>query len=175
MQIRVDDLQGPEIASLLRAHHDYARSHTPPLSIHALSLDALRSPEITFWTAWDGGILLGCGALTELEPLHGEIKSMHTAAEHRRRGAAAGLLTTILNTARRRSYRRLSLETGSMESFAPARALYSRFGFVETAPFGSYVADPNSIFMTLDLLSRAQISTTALHRQTKRDNCGWPA
>lgn len=174
MQIRVDDLQGPEVASLLRAHLDYAETHSPPRSIHALDLDALRSAEITFWTAWDGGILLGCGALRELESLHGEIKSMHSAAEHRRRGVAAGLLTTILDAARRRSYRRLSLETGSMEGFAPARALYSRFGFAEAATFGSYVADPNSVFMTLDLLPRTQTAAIPPDRQTKQENCSPP-
>ena len=99
---------------------------------------------------------------------------MHSAAEHRRRGVAAGLLTTILDAARRRSYRRLSLETGSVEGFAPARALYSRFGFVETAPFGSYVADPNSIFMTLDLLSRTQTAAVAPDRRTKQEICRPP-
>src|ERR1700674_2764007 len=111
MQIRVDDLQGPEVASLLQAHLDYSREWSPTCSIHALGLDALRAPQVTIWTAWDGSILMGCGALREIEPFHGEIKSMHTAAECRRRGVASGLLTTILDAARNRSYRRLSLET----------------------------------------------------------------
>jgi len=154
MRIRVDDLRGPEIAKLLSAHLENSRKWSPPESIHALDLDALRSPQITFWTAWDGAALLGCGALKELDPLHGEIKSMHTAQEHRRRGVAAGLLAHIVDEARSRSYRRLSLETGSMAAYAPARTLYARFGFVSTGPFGDYVLDPNSCFMTLDLTIR---------------------
>jgi putative acetyltransferase len=156
MQIRVDDLRGPEIAKLLRAHLENSRKWSPPESVHALDLDALRSPEITFWTAWDGASLLGCGALKELDPFHGEIKSMHTAHEHRRRGVTAGLLAHIIDEARSRRYRRLSLETGSMAAFAPARALYARFGFVSTGPFGDYVLDPNSAFMTLDLRNRPE-------------------
>jgi putative acetyltransferase len=151
MQIRVDDLRGPEIARLLQAHLENSRKWSPPESIHALDLDALRSPDITFWTAWDGAGLLGCGALKELDPSHGEIKSMHTAQAHRRRGVAAGLLAHILAQARSRSYRRLSLETGSMDAFAAARALYAGFGFVSTGPFADYAPDPYSCFMTLDL------------------------
>lgn len=152
MQIRVDDLRGPKIALLLRAHLENSAKWSPPESIHALDLDGLRAPKITFWTAWEDATLLGCGALKELDPFHGEVKSMHTAAAHRGRGVARGLLTHIQGESRRRSYRRLSLETGSMEGFAPARALYSRFGFVECGPFNSYLADPNSTFMTLELL-----------------------
>jgi putative acetyltransferase len=151
MQIRVDELQEPEVADLLRAHLAHSRKWSPPESIHALDLDALRSPEITFWTVWDGADLLGCGALKELDPSHGEIKSMHTAAEHRGRGIATGLLAHIIDEARSRSYQRLSLETGAMDAFAPGRALYARFGFIDAAPFGDYIADPNSVFMTLDL------------------------
>jgi len=152
MRIRLDDLRGPEIADLLRVHLENSRMWSPPESIHALDLDALRSPEITFWTAWDGATLLGCGALKELDPLHGEIKSMHTAREHRRRGVAAELLAHIIEEARSRSYRRLSLETGSMEAYAPARSLYADFGFVSSGPFSHYVLDPNSCFMTLELV-----------------------
>jgi putative acetyltransferase len=117
-----------------------------------LDLERLRSPHITFWTAWDGARLLGCGALKELGPDHGEVNSMHTAQEHRGRGVAASILARIIEVARSRSYRRLSLETGSMEGFAPARALYARFGFVGAAPFADYVLDPNSVFMTLELI-----------------------
>jgi putative acetyltransferase len=151
MKIRTDDLRGPEVAELLRAHLDYCRSSSPPESTHALDLDALRSPGITFWTGWDGDHLLGCGALKELDRVHGEIKSMHTAAVYRGRGIALGLLKHIVEEARSRSYRRLSLETGSMDAFASARALYSRFGFVMCGPFGDYVPDPNSVFMTFEL------------------------
>ncbi len=151
MQIRIDDLQGPEIAQLLRAHLENSAKWSPPESIHALDLDGLRKPEITFWTAWEKTALLGCGALKELDPFHGEIKSMHTAAAHRGKGVARGLLAHIESEARRRGYKRLSLETGSMEGFAPARALYSSFGFVECEPFGSYFLDPNSTCMTREL------------------------
>jgi len=143
--IREDDLGGPEIAELLRAHLASAES------VHALDLEALRAPEITFWTLWDGSDLLGCGALKELDPLHGEIKSMHTAEACRRRGVGARILTHIIDEARRRRYRRLSLETGSPEAFAPARALYARFGFVICGPFANYREDPYSVFMTRDL------------------------
>src|SRR5215467_3338649 len=138
MQIRVDDLAGAEIAELLRAHLENSRRWSPPESIHALDLEALRSPEVTFWTAWEGATLLGCGALKELDPAHGEIKSMHTAHRHRRHGVAAAILTHLISVARCRGYRRLSLETGSMEAYAAARALYSRFGFICCGPFADY-------------------------------------
>ena len=149
--IRKDDLRGPEIAVLLQAHLDHAARHSPPESIHALDLDRLRAPEITFWSMWSGGELVGCAALKELAPDHGEIKSMHTAAAHRGKGVAARLLAHILEEAKARSYRRVSLETGTMEGFAPARALYSRFGFRVCPPFAPYREDPNSVCMTLEL------------------------
>lgn len=155
MHIRLDDLRGPEIAALLRAHLENSRQWSPPQSIHALDLEGLRAPEITFWTAWESASLLGCGALKELDPHHGEVKSMHTAAEHRGRGVAAALLLRIIAEARSRSYRRLSLETGAMPAFAPARRLYSRHGFAFCAPFGAYAPDPNSVFMTRALSSAA--------------------
>jgi putative acetyltransferase len=148
MEIRRDDLRGPEIAELLGAHLENSRRWSPPQSIHALDLDALRSPAVTFWSAWEGASLLGCGALKELDPRHGEVKSMHTAVAHRGRGVAAALLQHIIDEARARSYHRLSLETGSMQGFAPARRLYSRHGFAFCAPFGAYTPDPNSVFMT---------------------------
>lgn len=149
--IRKDDLKGPEIAELLETHLAHSAKHSPPESIHALDLDRLRAPEITFWSAWSDRTLLGCGALKELAPDHGEIKSMHTALAYRGRGVASQLLTHILNAAKDRSYRRVSLETGSMAGFAAARALYARFGFRVCAPFSQYREDPNSVFMTLDL------------------------
>jgi putative acetyltransferase len=102
LQIRVDDLSGPEIAELLRAHLATMAMHSPPESIHALDLDALRAPGITFWTVWDGVELLGCGALKEIDSLHGEIKSMHTAARHRGRGVARRMVEHIVRTARER-------------------------------------------------------------------------
>jgi putative acetyltransferase len=151
MQIRVDDLRGPEIAGLLQVHLENSRLWSPACSIHALDLARLRAPQITMWTAWDGGELLGCAALKELDAESGEIKSMHTAREHRRRGVGAALLAHIIEVARSRRYRRLSLETGSMQAFAPARAMYARFGFCDTGPFADYKPDPNSCFMRLEL------------------------
>jgi putative acetyltransferase len=151
MEIRLHDLTGAEIADLLQEHLKSMYLHSPPESVHALDLDALRRPGITMWTAWQGAALLGCGALKELDPRHGEIKSMRTAAAHLRKGVARALLRHILEEARRRAYRRLSLETGSMAAFAPARRLYAGFGFRYCAPFGDYVEDPNSVFMARDL------------------------
>lgn len=151
MIIREDDLSGPEIAALLEAHLDLMRAVSPPESVHALDLEALRAPAVTFWTVWDGAVLLGCGALKELDPAQGEIKSMHTAAAARGRGVARRLLEHILEAARRRGYRRLSLETGSTEDFAAARGLYSGFGFTYCGPFADYRPDPFSAFMTLEL------------------------
>jgi len=151
MDIRVDDLRGPAIAQLLQEHLRSMALHSPPESVHALDLATLRQPDITFWSAWQDGELVGCGALKELDPFHGEIKSMRTASLHLRKGVAARLLAHILEEAQRRSYRRLSLETGSMEAFAPARSLYARVGFRQCGPFGTYVEDPYSVFMTREL------------------------
>jgi putative acetyltransferase len=151
MRIVVDDLRGPEIAGLLAAHVAFCRASSPPESTHVLDLDSLRAPGITFWSAWGGADLLGCAALKELDPAHGEIKSMHTAAKHRGRGVGLRLLDHAIAEARSRGYGRLSLETGSMQAFAPARALYAGAGFAVCAPFGDYRLDPNSVFMTLDL------------------------
>ena len=123
-------------------------SISPPESVHALDLQALRKPGITFWTAWDGPELMGCGALKELDPRHGEIKSMRTAAAHRRKGVARAMLHHILEAATRRGYHRLSLETGSQAEFEPARRLYASVGFTCCPPFEGYTEDPNSVFMT---------------------------
>ena len=154
MEIRLDDLTGAEIRALLGEHLDDMRRLSPPESVHALDLAALRRPEITFWTAWSRGELLGCGALKELAAGHGEVKSMRTAPAHRRKGVARAMLQHIMAEARRRSYTRLSLETGSMRAFEPARRLYASFGFTYCAPFGEYVEDPNSVFLTRTLEER---------------------
>jgi putative acetyltransferase len=151
VNIQRDDLSGREIQALIAQHLRGMHEITPAESVHALDLDALRRPEITFWSVWQGGELLGCGALKELDPAHGEIKSMRTVAKHRRKRVAARLLHHIVEEARLRFYRRLSLETGAPEAFIPARSLYSRFGFVQCGPFADYGPDPNSIFMTLEL------------------------
>jgi len=148
MEIRRDDLSGLEIRGLLQEHLANMRQITPPESIHALPIEGLRKPEITFWSAWENGELLGCGALKELNAQQGEIKSMRTSSGHLRRGVAKGLLDYIIGEAERRGYRRLSLETGSMEAFEPARQLYARAGFSFCGPFADYIEDPNSVFMT---------------------------
>ena len=148
LQIRSDDLSGPEIRELLEEHLASMYLHSPPESVHALPLASLRSPEITFWTGWDNDELVGCGALKELDARHGEIKSMRTSARHLRKGVARALLHHILGEASRRGYLRLSLETGSMAALEPARQLYASCGFTYCAPFAKYAEDPNSVFMT---------------------------
>lgn len=148
LRIRRDDLRGPEIQALLEEHLQHMRAVSPPESVHALDLDKLRQPAITFWTVWSGASLAGCGALKQIDAQHGEIKSMRTAQAHRRAGVARAMLAHIIEEARRRGYARLSLETGSQDAFEPARQLYARFGFVECPPFEGYTDDPNSVFMT---------------------------
>jgi putative acetyltransferase len=149
--IRADDLSGPEVAALLREHLSSVALHSPPESVHALDLEGLRGPDVDFWSAWLDSELVGCGALKELDASHGELKSMRTSASHLRKGVASAILEHMLNVARERSYRRLSLETGSMGAFAPARSLYSRFGFELCGPFAGYTEDPYSVFMTREL------------------------
>jgi putative acetyltransferase len=151
LEIHVDDPRRPEVASLLREHLDDMAVHSPPESIHSLSIEGLCGSNITFWTASAGSQLLGCGALLELDSGHGEVKSMRTAAEHLREGAGTRILEHIIAEAERRLYVRLSLETGSMTAYAPARAFFSRFGFEFCEPFASYGPDPNSVFMTRTL------------------------
>jgi len=151
LQIREDDLTGVEIVCLLREHLKDMYELSPPESVHALDLGALRSPDITVWSAWEGDELLGCGALKELDSRSGEIKSMRTAETHRGRGVASRILEQIMREARRRAYDRLNLETGPAPEFAPALALYMRYGFEYRGPFAEYFEDPNSVFMTKEL------------------------
>ncbi|MBD1910528.1 MULTISPECIES: GNAT family N-acetyltransferase [unclassified Leptolyngbya] len=151
MEIREDDLTGKAIATLLQEHLENMRQISPPESVHALDLEGLRSPNITFWCAWEGDELLGCGALKELDAKSGEIKSMRTANTYRRKGVASKILEHILQEAKQRAYDCLYLETGSFPEFAPARALYTRYGFEYRGPFGDYINDPNSVFMTKKL------------------------
>ncbi len=151
MDIKIDDLKGSEIYELLQEHLRSMFLHSPPESVHALDIEALREPGITFWTVWENGELLGCGALKELDSQHAEIKSMRTSSPHLRKGVAKNLLHHILEEAKRRGYSRLSLETGSMEAFEPARKLYANFGFTYCEPFADYIEDPNSVFMTREL------------------------
>ncbi|MCY6381042.1 GNAT family N-acetyltransferase [Hoeflea prorocentri] len=149
MQVLIDDLTGSDVAGLLQTHVDHMASLSPPESTHALDLESLRAPDVTFWAVREGGLLLGCGALKEIDPLHGEIKSMHTAQAARGRGVAKAVVETVLAEALRRSYERLSLETGSLAEFEAARNLYLGFGFEYCPPFADYVEDPYSVFMTL--------------------------
>jgi putative acetyltransferase len=151
INIKLDDLSGSEIYELLQEHLQSVALHSPPESVHALDIEALRKPEITFWSVWENGELVGCGALKELDSQHAEIKSMRTSSLHLRKGVAKNLLNHILEEAKRRGYSRLSLETGSMEAFEPARKLYANFGFIYCKPFADYVEDPYSVFMTREL------------------------
>jgi putative acetyltransferase len=148
MHVRLDNLSGPEVRELLQEHLANMAQLSPPESVHALDIDALRKPGITFWTVWSGDALLGCGALKELSPAHGEVKSMRTSSAHRRKGVACAMLSHIIEEARKRSYTRLSLETGSIQAFLPAQRLYASFGFAYCSPFADYVEDTNSVFMT---------------------------
>ncbi|ATY33750.1 GNAT family N-acetyltransferase [Sphingomonas psychrotolerans] len=148
MEIRDGGLDDPQVVALLNVHFQGMLANSPKDSCHFLDLSGLRAPGVTFWSAWDGEDLLGCGALKQLDPQHGEIKSMRTAAEHLRRGTGAALVSHILGVARARGYKRLSLETGSGEAFDAAHALYRQFGFTECAPFADYKEDPFSRFLS---------------------------
>jgi len=149
---------GADVLALLAEHLADMHATSPPESVHALDLAALLAPGVTFLVARDDdGRLLGCGALSELEPTtpghagHGEVKSMRTAGAARGRGVAGAVLDRLVALARERGYAAVSLETGSQEYFAPARRLYARHGFVPCGPFGPYSPDPCSVFRTLDL------------------------
>ena len=144
-------LDDPRVVALLRLHVTRARAETAPGSAHALDLSGLRTPDMTFWSVWNGDELVGVGALKRLSAEHGEIKSMHTVEAARGRGVGSALVRHIMAEARARGMRRLSLETGSWPYFLAARALYARHGFVECGPFGEYREDPNSVFMTVAL------------------------
>ena len=151
MRIAEDDLSSAEVADLLEEHLAGMVDNSPPASIHALDVAGLRAPDVTFWTARSDSELLGCGALKELDPRHGEVKSMRTARAHLGQGIGAAILAHIIDEARRRSYTRLSLETGSGPAFEPAQSLYEKFGFHFCGPFADYKDDPFSRFMTLEL------------------------
>ena len=152
MEIRIDDLRGPEIAALLKSHLEHAQVLSPPGTVNALDIDGLRVPEVTFWTVWDRHLLLGCGALKELDPEFAEIKSMHTAREHRGKGVAELLVRHILGVARERQYQRVSLETGTHAEFHAAHRLYKRFGFDYCDAFGDYMITEHNVCMTLELV-----------------------
>jgi putative acetyltransferase len=149
--ISVDDPRRNDVRALLAGHLSFATGQVPPEDAHALDVNGLLDPTVTFVSFRASGALLGVAALKELDPGHGEVKSMHTTQGARRQGIGRALLNHLIVLARGRGYRRLSLETGSMAAFAPARALYSSAGFKACAPFGEYRPSPNSTYMTLTL------------------------
>ena len=154
IEVRLDDVSTAEVRSLITEHLSGMQSESPPGHVHALAIESLRVPSITFWTAWSDGTLCGCGALRELDPLTGEIKSMRTRAAYLRRGVGQAILDEIISTARRRRYSRLLLETGTGQPFEPAHALYLRNGFEWSGPFGEYVATDFNVFMAKVLAQR---------------------
>ena len=152
MHIEIDDLTRLQVRKLLEEHLANMHELSPPEQAFALDLTKLRAPDITFWTVWNEGILLGCGALKELSPTHGEIKSMRTPLAARGNGAGRAVLEHIIMVARQRGYTRLSLETGTHAAFEPAHSLYRSKGFVESGAFGSYNLNPHNVFMALELV-----------------------
>lgn len=154
MQIRTGDTYDPRVIALLDHHVAAARAQTAPGSAHALDLAGLRASDVAFWTGWDGETLVATGALKTLSADHGEVKSMHTLQNARRRGFGGQMLRHIIAEGRARGMTRLSLETGSWDYFKPALALYQAQGFVLCGPFQAYVEDRNSLFLTLDLTGR---------------------
>lgn len=146
--IRRDNLSRADVQALVQEHITEMLSNSPMESVHALPLDSLRKPEVTFWSVWHLGELSGCGALMELDGTHGEIKSMRTKAKFLRMGVGQAMLSRIISEANMRGYTRLSLETGSAEAFKPALNLYEQNGFEVCGPFGNYKHDPHSVFMT---------------------------
>ena len=151
MRIEIDDPSADDVKALLEEHLRNMHELSPPESVHALDVSRLKGRDITFWTAREGNTLLGCGALKEIDPTHGEVKSMRTTEAMRRRGVGRAILAHIVTVARSRGYRHLSLETGSMSAFMPAQKLYESFGFTYCGPFADYRPDPNSVFMTMEL------------------------
>ena len=154
MNIIIDDLTHPAVLALLEEHLADMHAFSPPESVHALDHNELRMSNVTFWTAWDGDELLGCGALKELDATHGEIKSMRTSRRQLRRGVGAAILEHIIAVARERGYERLSLETGSGGPFEAALRFYEKHGFYYCEPFADYILDPFSRFMTRPLLDQ---------------------
>ena len=151
MLIDIDDPARPDVTARLEEHLRNMHALSPRESVHALDVGGLKRPDITFFTARDQDVLLGCGALRELDPRHGEIKSMRTSATMRRRGVGRAILAQLMQTARERGYRRLSLETGAIDAIIPARRLYESVGFTPCGRFADYLPDPNSFYMSLAL------------------------
>ena len=150
-EISLDDPRAPDVRLLLATHLTFARAPTPPEDAHALDVDGLLDPSVTFLSFRRDGVLLAVGALKRLDEEHAEVKSMHTVSAARRQGIGRRMIEHLIAVARDAGYRRLSLETGSMAEFAPARALYASVGFEVCEPFGEYRASPNSTYMAIDI------------------------
>lgn len=146
-EVRIDDLSGPDVAALIAEHLAGMTGASPPGTVHALAVEGLRRPEVTFWSVWKGDQLCGCGALKALNSRSGEIKSMRTRTAFLRQGVGQAVLEEIIRTARERGYASLFLETGTGESFAAAHSLYLRYGFEWCAPFADYEATDFNVFM----------------------------
>jgi putative acetyltransferase len=155
-EISIDDPLAEDVRELLERHLAFANSHTPPEDVHALDVDGLLDPVITFFSFRRNGELLGVGALKQLDRRHAELKSMHTVHAARGRGIGRAMLEHLIGVARDRGFRRVSLETGSMRAFAPARSLYASAGFRPCGPFADYSPSPNSTFMTLSLYEHGE-------------------
>ena len=148
IEIRVDDLAGEAIRALIAFHLDGMHDTSPPESVHALDIDGLRHPSITFWSAWIGGELAGIAALKSIDSERGELKSMRVDDRFRGSGVGRALLRHLIAEARRRGITSLWLETGSPDDFVPAQRLYESEGFTRCGPFEGYTDDPFSVFMT---------------------------
>lgn len=154
LTIQLDDLNHPAVILLLEEHLADMQATSPPESKHALDLEDLKSPLVSFWTIWDNETLAGCAAYKKLDSKHAEIKSMRTSHSYRGLGIGSILLKHLINEAKNKAFTSLSLETGSMPYFAPARAMYEKHGFIYCGPFGGYIEDPNSVFMSLNISSK---------------------
>lgn len=151
MRIELDDVSRPEVIALLEEHLRNMYELSPPEQVFAFDASKLRARDVSVWTAWQDGTLLGCAALKELSPTQGEVKSMRTPAHLRRQGAGRALLDHLLHVARERGYQELFLETGRHPAFVPAQTLYRSVGFAECGPFGSFTDNGHSLFMRLPL------------------------
>lgn len=151
MKIKIDDVTHPAVIKFVEEHMRNLNLLSPPESNHYLDLDALRKPDVTFWTVWEGEEVVGCGALKELDAKSGEVKSMRTSSMHLRKGIGGLILKSVIQAAKERGYKNLYLETGSMEAFLPAQKLYKSFGFDYCEPFADYEEDPNCVFMVKKL------------------------
>ena len=165
MKIIQGGLDDPRVQALLVHHFHTARGQTGPESAHALDLGGLNAPEIQFWSAWEGDCVIAVGALKHLSESHGEVTSMHTDLSHRRKGAGSAVLRHIIEAGPQMGLSRLSLETGAWPYFHAAREFYKRHGFVDCPPFGNYISDPNSVFMTLKLFLSLKFLRRFAHLQ----------